>query len=254
MLSILIPTFKAQNFIKETIESIENQTLKIPYEIIVIIDGCPDTLQHFSENVYTNVIPIYCPENKGRYIASNTAIEYATGDDILFMDSDDLLMPHALEEIYKYKGDIRRFRFQKFEDKKILVDETAEKFPNQFYCVSTKSRKTFKIQRYYSEKISGGHANGIVWMKRKVIETLGGFRSWKCSADTELLKRLEYTDYKVDYIQKPIFWYRQHQGSLTNTIAMRNRLHYHSIINTTKYGKHNVTIIPETNKGEYVYK
>ena len=96
-ISIIIPLYNAENYISDAIQSCLDQTTK-PYEIIVVNDGSTDK----SLEVATSFpVKIVSQTNRGLSSARNTGIMNATGDYILPLDSDDILLEHALEKITK---------------------------------------------------------------------------------------------------------------------------------------------------------
>lgn len=92
--SIIIPSFNRASLIEETIESLLSQSYK-DYEIIVVNDGSTDdTLQVL--NKYKDSILIINQQNQGAEIARNNGVKYANGDYLIFLDSDDILLPDTL--------------------------------------------------------------------------------------------------------------------------------------------------------------
>lgn len=91
-LSIIIPAFNAESYLQRCLDSIFSQDFN-DYEVIVINDGSTDDtfaiLEHYPQ------ITIISQTNQGMATARNRGIEVAHGDYILFVDSDDELMPHA---------------------------------------------------------------------------------------------------------------------------------------------------------------
>ncbi|MGL5650089.1 MAG: glycosyltransferase family 2 protein [Clostridium sp.] len=100
-LSVIIPVYNVKSYIVETLESIYNQTLK-EFELILIDDGSTDgtyeILKEY-EGRYEN-IKLLKQENSGPSIARNKGLKVATGEYIVFVDSDDLLPEDSLE--YRY--------------------------------------------------------------------------------------------------------------------------------------------------------
>ncbi|HEY4309390.1 MAG TPA: glycosyltransferase family A protein [Pirellulales bacterium] len=94
--SIIIPTYNRAHLVVEAIESALSQT-RVPDEILVIDDGSTDNttavLERFGAPVH-----VLRQANRGRSAARNTGIREATSDAVLFLDSDDLLMPNCIEE------------------------------------------------------------------------------------------------------------------------------------------------------------
>lgn len=99
-ISIITPTYNSQNFIKETVNSVINQTYK-NWELIVIDDASNDnTIKIVNQFIKTN--PNICllqnKQNSGAAITRNRGIEAAKGDLIAFLDADDLWKPEKLEK------------------------------------------------------------------------------------------------------------------------------------------------------------
>lgn len=97
-ISIIIPCYNVENYIKECLESIINQTYK-SLEIICINDGSRDSTLAIIEQYAKedSRIKSYNQENKGLSESRTLGISYATGDYILFVDSDDWLELTAIE-------------------------------------------------------------------------------------------------------------------------------------------------------------
>jgi len=97
--SIIMPAYNAENTIKNTIESILNQNYD-NYEIIVVDDGSTDNTQNIVKNIDNSKIKYFKLEtNKGVSNARNFGIEKATGNYIMFIDSDDLYLDTMIEKM-----------------------------------------------------------------------------------------------------------------------------------------------------------
>lgn len=97
--SVVIPTYNRAGLLKQTLDSLLVQTYS-KWECIVIDDGSTDETeqvvrQHECQTQYIR------QENSGPAAARNRGIKRATGDSLLFLDSDDLLLPEALEVLVK---------------------------------------------------------------------------------------------------------------------------------------------------------
>ena len=89
--SIIIPVYNAENYLKKCIDSVINQSYK-NYEIILVNDGSKDNSLKICkdyEKKYSKIIKVIDQKNSGAAIARNNAIKCATGDYIVFLDSDD---------------------------------------------------------------------------------------------------------------------------------------------------------------------
>ena len=90
LVSILIPAYKAEGFIAETIRSACEQTWTRK-EIIVVDDGSPDQTYSIAKKFESAHVKVVCQENGGAPTARNTAFSLAQGEYIQWLDADDLL-------------------------------------------------------------------------------------------------------------------------------------------------------------------
>ena len=104
-ISIIIPCWNQAEFLPVAIESAYNQSLP-PHEILIINDGSTDDSKEVAERyTYKNFPLIESPVrvinqvNKGLPSARNTGIMVATGDYVLCLDADDILMENAIERL-----------------------------------------------------------------------------------------------------------------------------------------------------------
>ena len=90
--SVIIPAYRAADYIDRAIGSVLNQTI-YPKEVIVVDDGSDDNTSVKIEKYTNNETPIIInklyQKNKGAGAARNLAIEAATGKYVAFLDSDD---------------------------------------------------------------------------------------------------------------------------------------------------------------------
>ena len=97
--SIIMPSFNAENTIDEAIKSVLNQTYK--NWRLLIADDCSSDSTREILNSYAGkdkrIVPIYLTTNGGPAKARNAAIEMASGKWIAFLDSDDMWTSQKLE-------------------------------------------------------------------------------------------------------------------------------------------------------------
>lgn len=141
--SIIVPVYNVEKYLKRCLDSITNQTLK-ELEIICINDGSTDnSLKILKQYAHKDKrISIINKQNEGLSVARNTGMEAASGEYIGFVDSDDWVDLNYFEKLYtaaeKYNCDmaasgiIRLHKWNKkfhlkFEEEKV-ADNTDEKF------------------------------------------------------------------------------------------------------------------------------
>ena len=100
--SVVIPVYNVENYLRECLSSVINQTLK-DIEIICVNDGSTDNslriLREYEK--LDDRITLIHQTNKGTASARNLAMEYARGKYLFFLDSDDYIELNALEELYE---------------------------------------------------------------------------------------------------------------------------------------------------------
>ena len=95
--SVIIPLYNKAKYICKSIDSVLKQSFD-DFEIIVVDDGSTDESKSIVQNNYgqLDTISIVSQANAGPAAARNTGVKCATGNWILFLDADDLLLPDAL--------------------------------------------------------------------------------------------------------------------------------------------------------------
>lgn len=100
--SVIVPVYNAEKYLKECISSIANQTMK-DIEILAIDDGSNDNSLNILDELslkYKGKLKIFDKENGGAGSARNIGLENATGEFIKFVDADDYLRLDVLEKMY----------------------------------------------------------------------------------------------------------------------------------------------------------
>ncbi|MEL0456401.1 glycosyltransferase [Flavobacteriaceae bacterium SZ-1-7] len=104
-LSIIVPVYNVEHYLEKCILSLIDQDLnKSDYEIIAVNDGSTDNslakLQGLKEVYNDNVnLKIISQENQGLSGARNSGLKVANGDYIIFVDSDDILLPSTIKSL-----------------------------------------------------------------------------------------------------------------------------------------------------------
>ena len=107
LVSILIPAYNAQKWIRKTMESALNQSW--PHkEILVVDDGSTDRTSRILKTFESGTVKVVRQQNSGGPAARNTALLHAQGDFVQWLDHDDLLDPDKIKkqlQSKKYDGD-----------------------------------------------------------------------------------------------------------------------------------------------------
>lgn len=126
LLSIIVPVYNVEKYIRPCIESIFNQGLDEDcYEVIIINDGTKDRSMEMIADIISqhNNITVVNQENQGLSVVRNNGIALAKGEYILMPDSDDLLIeksvPSILEAALSTKADLVVADFLEMNDEEI---------------------------------------------------------------------------------------------------------------------------------------
>ena len=107
--SVVMPAFNVEPYIEGSIQSVLNQSFS-NFELIVVDDGSSDDTANICDRLAAadpRITIIKHSSNQGMGAARNTGLDRALGTFIYFIDSDDLLVPKALETFHKVAVDSR---------------------------------------------------------------------------------------------------------------------------------------------------
>ena len=102
MISIIVPVYNSEKYLRKTLSSILNQTFG-DFELILIDDGSMDQSPEICREIAEKEprIRYIRQENQGPSAARNNAVSMAQGEYISFIDSDDIVAPDYLESLHK---------------------------------------------------------------------------------------------------------------------------------------------------------
>ena len=207
--SVVIPTYNREAFLRAAIESALNQT-RVPDEIIVVddgsTDGTPDLLCQ-----YAAPVRIIRQVNRGRSAAHNVGLRAARGKLILFLDSDDLLAPECVEHCAAI----------------LEADPAVSVVYTNAHVIDGEDR----IVGRYSEVLRGHRPSGRIFgeLARRCFLTVSSMTRRSCLAADTFEEGMEHCeDYDLwrrlsargnfRFLAEPLLCYRFHDG-MTNAVA-----------------------------------
>ena len=97
-ISVIVPIYNSKPYLAECIESILDQKINVPIEVLLIDDGSTDGCGEVCDKYAAREerVRVIHQENQGLSAARNSGIDAAMGEFLLFVDSDDLLEPDAV--------------------------------------------------------------------------------------------------------------------------------------------------------------
>ncbi|HCK24807.1 MAG TPA: glycosyl transferase family A [Bacteroides graminisolvens] len=123
--SVIIPVYNTEKYVRQAVESIRRQTLK-DIEIIIVNDGSTDGSMTILEELTAQDerIKLFSQENQGQSIARNFALQKVGGKYLYFMDSDDYLENDALELCFE-KAESNNLDFVLFDAEILNPQDTT---------------------------------------------------------------------------------------------------------------------------------
>lgn len=164
--SIIVPCYNVQDYIRECMDSLIGQTIGIEeLEIIVVDDASTDgtlaILKEYEERFPKSVMLIPLLQNQKQGYARNIALSYATGEYIMYVDSDDWLLLSAVDKLYnrikEAEADVLEFGFLRAADKDHLEGGVLREGKCRIWDVSS----DFERRKFAAV----GFASGVAWNK-----------------------------------------------------------------------------------------
>jgi glycosyltransferase EpsE len=228
LVSVIMTAYNCDKFIKESLDSILNQTFK-DFEIIIYNDCSTDFTKDIICNFFKDynlsrkiIINPIVGENIGCGPGRNKAIVKASGKYIAIFDADDVSFPGRLEE---------ETNFLEENDDVFCVSAWAQVIDKKGEYI-----KTFDYPLEFSddikEEILVNHNNPIIdpcsMFRRDTFNKLGGYnKKWKLIPDFNLWTRAAMEGYNFYNIQRPLVFYRKYKESVTGKYEMETvREHY----------------------------
>jgi len=198
LVSVVIPVFNGERFLREAVQSVLDQKYS-PIEIIIVDDGSTDGSSAVARSFSETVRYLY-QANQGPAAARNRGIEHAQGSLIAFADADDLWPSEKLEMQLPYlindaaieivMGRIQQVRLSKTVNGQTQTEELAE--------------PAFSVNL------------GSAVIKKSVFERVGLFdESMRYSEDVDWFMRAREAGAAIVTIDAVTLLYRQHEENMT---------------------------------------
>ena len=210
--SVIVPVYNVEKYIGKCLDSILAQTMK---EIeIICVDDCSKDNSIVQVEKYARkdarVKILHHKTNQGLSAARNTGIKKAAGEYILFVDSDDYIDEHMVEEMY---------------DKAERTDSDVVISNINLFFNDTEETQVFRNSLFY------GFLSGRTFKAKEYPDIIVSIAAWDKLYKSELLKKngiwfpegLIYEDHiftvqvlalakRISVINKPFYYYRKNTG------------------------------------------
>lgn len=222
--SVIVPIYNVERFVKRCLDSLVNQTLQ-EIQIILVNDGSTDESGNIAKEYaskYTNKIIYLEKENGGLSDARNFGMRYTEGEYIAFLDSDDYVENTMYEEMYNK-----------------ALQENSDYVECDFLWEYPDKVKKDKRIPYSNKKEMLTNVRVVAWnklIKREILEKNNiSFPKGLRYEDIEFTYKLIPYLNKVSYVDKEFVHYVQRNNSIANVQNERTAEVFTIFDNIIKY-------------------
>lgn len=226
LISVIIPVYKVEKYLHDCVDSVLRQNFK-DIEIILVDDGSPDNCPQICDDYAEkdNRIKVIHKENGGLSDARNAGLRIASGDYVLFLDSDDYWIGRnglndlvQIIDVYKDVDVIyfNRVTFYEYQDNK------AVRMP-EIDLEKVNGKTKTEVLSYFIGKgqFIVSAANKLI-KKDIIIENHIFFEKGLLSEDIDWNFNLTLCSDNFFAINNPFYGYRKRDGSITTTFGIKN--------------------------------
>lgn len=201
--SIVLPSFNGERYIRESIESVINQTFT-DWELIIVDDCSTDATLHIAEEYASKeerIKVVHNKENQKLPESLNIGFRYAAGRYLTWTSDDNMYLSRALEEMNQYLDD----------HEEVPMVCTGMLFMNEDMQFVKEFIPYNSVQMRVQDTV------GACFMyRREVLADVGEYsREFFCVEDYEYWMRILIRYNSIGYIPHIFYLYRRHKNSLT---------------------------------------
>jgi len=209
-ISVIMPVYNQGKFLKQSIDSILNQTFK-DFELIIINDGSSDqTSEILKQYVKKDLrVKVFSQKNQGCTKSLNYGIKQARGEYIARQDADDISLPKRFEKQIEFLNKNKNIglvgSFAQVIDKQ---GNKKQKILGQYT-----QNKDLKKYSFWSDRF----CHSTIIIRKKLLDKINGYdEHFVCSQDTDLYFRLmPHTQFAN--LEEILLLYREHEDSVSRT-------------------------------------
>lgn len=223
LISVIVPIYNVEKYLARCVDSIVNQTYK-NLEIILVDDGSTDTSPNLCDEwaEKDNRIKVIHKTNGGLSSARNTGIEAATGDYILFLDSDDYwtysdLLADLADIIKKRDPSVTIFGYT--ADMKLINNYARNTTLEQKVSFGTKLEAFRNL--ICNNKLQSSACNKVYRSSLLKADSIM-FEEGIFSEDIDWTARVIIAADKIALLDKYAYYYRVNGSSITHNISEKN--------------------------------
>jgi len=223
-LSIIIPAYNVEKYIRKTLESIIRQTLR-EIEVVVVNDGSGDRTSEIAKEVLSKCDVdwlVIDQKNQGESVARNVGLQRARGEYVMFLDGDDYIEEKFAEIMYekarKYDSQIVFCKYNRVDESGNTIKSYDDSFP-KIKEIEDKELFTgeFIFKKMTEHKLFVSMGSAIYHRLFLINNKLDFFPGCRLGPDTEFNLKAFYKAEKVVFVPQVLMYYVQRSGAVTKT-------------------------------------
>lgn len=220
-ISVILPVYNTEQFLKDSINSILEQTYT-NFEIIIINDGSSDNSQSVINSYADNrIICIHQEQNMGLIPSLNNAIHIAKGDFIVRMDADDIAIKNRIQLQVQYL--IENPSIDIVASHAIFFEEDINTpISNWDLDLATNTPEEIKKALIWENCI----IHPSVCMRSEIAKSLLYDPAQKNYEDYDLWLRATSYNINIGKINEPLLYYRVQPHSITQTAIRKGNFYF----------------------------
>jgi len=211
LFSVIVPVYRTEQYVEETIQSVLNQTVGFEENIQMILvnnatpDKAEDICKRYQERYPENIVYVELPENRGPSGARNAGIPYVQGEYVNFLDSDDKWAEDAFEKVKAF--------FEKFGDQVSLAACRIKMFDARdgWARFDDKFRTTMVCNLHQFDCYLQFNGSSVIFRADK-SERLYFDEDSKFAEDMKMVNTIIIEEGKYGIVHDAIFYYRQRES------------------------------------------
>jgi hypothetical protein len=214
--SVVIPVWNGERYLKQAIESILAQDF-VDFELIVIDDGSTDrSAEIVSAFAYEPRVVLHRQANAGVVAARNVGLRLAQAEFVAFLDADDIALPGRLA---------KQVAYLRAHPEAAVIGSNITYFSDADGVIRTQKFPFGEAQVAIALETGNPLAQPSVMMRKSMAMAVGGYRdAFKFGAeDYDLWLRLS-EKYPLDNLPEVLTLYRVHADSLTHRLRHEQAL------------------------------
>ena len=217
-ISVVIPAYNHENYIAETINSAVSQTYD-DFELIIINDGSIDKTEDVALSFKDSRIKYFRQNNQGAHVAINKGIEMSSGQYVTILNSDDVYLPDRFRRCVEF--------LDRNGDYSTVITKVSGINGNSLPVSKRDSTRIRAWMDWYEKALTffesdqfmpGSFSRNILittsnyFMRKSVLEKIGGFLPLRYAHDWDMLLRLS-GETKIHLMDEILLKYRIHDSN-----------------------------------------